>query len=197
MTLYTFALICLWSIVALLIIAVLVYVYFLGRFSIKDDNTKAIIFVKTGRHISKPIKARLFGKPINKGSCYVYDSGKIFVPSRYGENYYKGKRILFLSRLGQLIASPFDNDPELSIDEKDELIYEFVSSHIGADAMRALKGKSMGGIMMIAVVAFIIGIIVVVGWNYITTTMNAPTDTTIPVKPIPSPIKITPIEGGK
>lgn len=196
MIIYTMILVLLWIFLAVLVVAVLVLTYLLGRWSIKDDFTKAVVFIKTGRSISKPIKAILSGKPTKAGASYAYNHNRIFVPSSYAEHYHRNKRILFLNRVGQLIASPFADDKALSSGEKNELIYELVSSKIGADAMKALKGKSMTSVMIIAVCAFIIGIIAVLGWNYINGSMALPSPTTqessIPPPP-PIPIDV----GGK
>ena len=69
-SLYTIVLIFLWTISALFIIAVFLLTFFYGRFTVKDNPNKALIYIKTGRHIGRPIKGVLKGKPSNKGCKY-------------------------------------------------------------------------------------------------------------------------------
>ena len=163
MTLQSLVLIFLWSFGALLLCASFLVWYLLGRHSIRDNPNKALVYVKTGKHISKPLNGKIDGKPTNKGSKYTYGKNIVFVPARYGDYFHRSKRMLFVSHLGQLVASPFSDDIELSGDEKNELIYGLVESHIGADAMRAIKGKSTINILIVAIIAFAIGAIIVFG----------------------------------
>ena len=163
MTLQSLVLIFLWSFIVLLLLATFLIIFLLGRHSIRDNPNKALVYVKTGKHISKPLNGKIDGKPTNKGSKYTYGKNIVFVPARYGDYFHRSKRMLFVSHLGQLVASPFSDDIELSGDEKNELIYGLVESHIGADAMRAIKGKSTINILIVAIIAFAIGAIIVFG----------------------------------
>ena len=70
------------------------------------------------------------------------------MPKKYEENYYNNKRLIFLSKIGQLVSSPFQNDIDLAPSEREDLIYELIESHIGSDGMRALKGKSSINIIL-------------------------------------------------
>jgi len=167
MNLYTFTIIVLWSFVGLFVIAAFILTFFYGRSTIKDNPNKALIYVKTGKHIQKPMKGVLANKPSQKGCIYNYKDGKVFVPFTYGDYYINNRRMIFIDHIGQLVASPFGKDIALVSDEKEELIYELVASHIGADSVKALKGKQTMPIIIIAAAAFIIGIIVVFGYNYI------------------------------
>lgn len=189
MDMYILLLILLWGIGSILFIAFLLLIFLFGRHTVKDNPTKALIFLKTGKHINSPMVGKLAGKPTKSGSRYTYGKNTIFVPAGYGDNYYKNKRMIFINRLGQLIASPFDGDISLSDDEKNELIYDLVSSKIGSDSIKALQGFGKMNIIIIAVVAFVLGIIAVFGYNYMQTTMVA--KQSAPVKQEQN-IKITP-----
>ena len=165
MTLQTLAIIIIWLILLILVIGVILVVFLLGRSSIKDKPDEAAIFVKNGLHIHKPIKGQL-SDTTNKGCSFLYKKDKIvFVPATYKENYFRNRRMIFVNHKGQLIASPIIDDVTLSDTEKEDLIYEMCSSHVGADGMRALKGKSTASILIIASAAFIIGIAAVLGFN--------------------------------
>ena len=170
------------------VLASLLFAYIYGRHTIKDNPTEALIFVKTGLHINRPIKAKISEKN-NKGYSFMYKDKVVF----YDEIYYKQKRMFFINRVGQLIATPFNQDVELANDEKESLIYELCSSHIGADGMRALKGKNTVNIVIVAFVAFIIGVIAVFGWNYIQSSLVVSPNTTQqskPTQPSQTPIQI-------
>lgn len=171
MTLHTLLLIILWFIIAVLFIAIIVLTFIWGRSTIKDDSSKALVLVKTGSHISQVIKAKVSERS-NKGHSFMYKNKVVFVPATYEEIYIRNKRMIFINRAGQLIASPFSNDISLSTDERDSLIYELVSSHIGADAVRNMKGKTSTNIIVIAIVAFIVGALVVYGFNYYQDTVS-------------------------
>lgn len=173
MNIYTFFIIFLWGSTTILVIGLLAVVFFFGRSTIKDNPNKALVYVKTGRHVGLPMKANLIGKPTKRGCRFNYGNKQmVFVPASYSDNYHKGKRMLFISHIGQLIASPFADDVPLSNDEKNELIYEICESHVGADGMKALKGKLSLNIIMVVVIAFIVGIVAVVGYNYMQGTMT-------------------------
>lgn len=163
MDLRTFIIIILWLWGVCFLVSIFIITYLLGRFSIKDNPQKALVFVKTGRHISNPFKANMKGKPSRKGTRYKYGDNIVLVPTSYGDYYYRNKRLIYINRVGQIVALPFDDDTKLADDEKNELIYELVESHIGADAMRELKGHSAMNVIIIAVVSFILGAIIIFG----------------------------------
>lgn len=190
MSIYTFFLIFLWSFVGLFIVASFILTYFYGRSTVKDNPSRAMIFIKTGKHISKPIRGFLTGKSSQKGCRYNYKDSTIFIPASYGDYFYNNKRMLFINHIGQLVASPFGDDIPLSDTEKEELIYEFVSSHIGADAVKALKGKQTVPIIIVAIVAFIIGIVAVFGYMYMSDMMLQ--QGVVKEQPVKPPIEIKP-----
>lgn len=137
----------------------------LGRVSTRDNPERARIFIKTGNHISKPIKGKRT-TVTRKGDMYSYSGKVVCVPRSYGENYQLGKRVIYISKAGQLIASPFDSDKKLATDEKSTLIYELVSNTIGAEGLRAMKGKQSVNVIFIAIACFVIGVGVVLGFTY-------------------------------
>jgi len=155
-----------WILVAVFFIATLILAFVYGKSTIKDKPRQALVFVKTGLHINKPYKAKLKVSS-KRGVIYKFEHHKkiVFIPADYGEYYYCNKRMIFLNRLGQLIASPFNKDKSLADTEKEDLIYELVESHVGADGMRALKGTKAGNVILIAVVAFIVGAVAVYGFT--------------------------------
>lgn len=192
MNLHTLALIILWSLSIILFLGTCITIFIIGRRSIKDNPNEALIFVKTGLHISKPIKAKKTDTS-KIGSIFSYGKKIVLIPSSYGEHYHKNKRLIFISREGQLVASPFDTNITLLEDEKENLIYELVSGHIGADAMKALKGSKTINVIIIAVVAFAFGIIAVFSYNYIQSyyASNIPTEPAISEKAkLPNAIEI-------
>ena len=171
MNLYTLILIFLWAFIGLLIIGVFVLVFMYGRLTVKDNPNKALIFIKTGKHVSKPIKGYLVGQPSSSGCRYKYDNHDVFVPNKYGDIFYCSKRMLFINRIGQLVPMPFDDDVSMTDNEKAELIYELCASHIGADSIKALKGKQSFNIILVGVIAFVFGILAVVGYSYMSDTL--------------------------
>ena len=160
MTLSTLITILLWSFIIIFTVGIFLVSYLLGKHSIKDNPNQALIFVKTGSSVGKPRKAILH-ETSKKGCCYrfKYNNKFIFVPTEYEEIYYCNKRMLFISKQGQIVASPFATDVQLKDEASENLIYELCASHVGADGMRALKGKSTTSVIIVAVIALIIGII--------------------------------------
>lgn len=154
---FTFILLCLLS-------GVVVVFYLIGKRSVRNDPNKALILIKNGLNI-KQAKGKLH-ETAKKGLVYSYDKDKfVIVPKQYHEVFVNCKRLLFIGQIGQLIASPFDNDVPITDEEATNLIYEMCSTHIGADGMRALKGKSTANIIIIAIIAFAIGMVVVLVFN--------------------------------
>lgn len=163
MTLHTLLLIILWSFVAVFSIGIIIIAYFFGRRSIKDDLHNALILVRIGHQI-RGFKGTM--KAIYKSSIrYSYDKNLLtLVPQKYGEVYHRQRRLIFLNKLGQLISSPFDNDERLTDNEREDVIYEALESHMATDAIKAIQGKKTFNFIIIAVVAFIIGAVAVFGF---------------------------------
>lgn len=189
MTIQTLVYIIIWFIVSLVLISGYVLIYFYGKWKVKNDFNKAMIFVKNGKEICKPLKGKLAGKT-KAGYRYDYKNNTVFVPRDYEEHYYRNHRAIYVNRIGQLIASPFDKDVQLSDNEKNDLIYELTASSIGSDAIKALKGKFSFNVILVAGIAFVIGVAVVFGYQYMqkATTTQQPAITQ-PVKP---PVELTP-----
>lgn len=144
-------------------IGLLLFIF--GRSTIKDRPNKGAVFVTNGNHIEKPFKADLKETAKNGQMFFYSDKKVVFYPSKYKDYYYCNRKAIFINKVGQLIASPFNQNIDLSDDEKQNLIYELCSSHIGADGMRALRGKSTMSVIIVAIIAFIIGLCVVIGFN--------------------------------
>lgn len=165
MTLQTLVWIIIWLFILVLVAGIVLVTFLFGRISVKDKPNEAAIFIKTGLHIQKPIVGKSSNTSRN-GSSFMYSKNKVvFIPTTYKENYYHNRRMVFINHKGQLIASPIVDDVTLSETEKEDLIYEMCASHIGADGMRALKGKSTASIIIVAFAAFVIGIAVVISYN--------------------------------
>lgn len=160
MTLQTLTNIIIFSFCALFFIGGYIVTYIFARHSVWNDDKKAVVFVRTGREV-KAYKGKR--KDVTKqGISYIYNKKAVFVPKHYEDDYYRNMRLIFVNYPGQLIASPFNNQP-LSDTEKESLIYALIESHIGADSIRALKGKSSYNIIVIAIIAFIIGALLTFG----------------------------------
>ena len=80
----TLLLIILWLFIGILFIAILLLTFLYGRLTVKDNPKKALIFLKTGKHISKPIKGYIVGKSSQRGTRFNYLDKTIFVPHKYG-----------------------------------------------------------------------------------------------------------------
>jgi len=188
MTLHTLLIILLWAFSIVFLFGLILITFLIGRSTIKDNPDKALIYVRNGLHVDKPIKAIRKGKS-NRGVSYKYGKNTVFVPSTYAEVYHHNRRMVFLNKIGQVIALPFSVDVTLNSDEKSDLIYELIESHIGADSIRALKGKSNLSIIMVALIAFAIGAIAVYGILQFQSTMNQKAPVT------PTPASAAPISG--
>lgn len=177
---------------AVFLAGILLIVYLFGRRSVKDNPNLASIFLKTGLHIGKPIKGKLSDKTA-KGFKYSYKLNRaekiVLVPASYKEHYYCNRRSIYINRLGQLVASPFFDDVSLDETEKEDLIYELITSHIGRDGMKALKGKqSPASIVVIAIIAFVIGVVAVFGYQYMQSAMQPKPQQT--QQNLPTPIEV-------
>lgn len=192
---HTIITIIVWEFAIVFLAAIIFFAFLYGRSTIKDNPKKAYIFLATGRHISLPIKGDMIGKPTKAGTRYKYANNEIiFVPTNYGEKYIKCRRAIFISRYGQLIASPFDDDVSLSEDEKNDLIYDICESHIGSDVMRFIKGKGAVSIIIVAIIAFVIGAAIVIGFTQFQKVnqqkMQQQPAQTQPVQPNPNIIEV-------
>lgn len=149
------------------VIALFIVTFLLGRNTVKNNPKNATVLVKKGSEVL-PFKGKMAGNPLQKGTRYIYNTNKIvLVPAKNEEIFVKNRRLIFLNRLGQLIASPFDKDVSLSPDERDELIYEAMESKMTGDAIREIKGKPTINFIVIGIIAFILGIGAVFAYNYV------------------------------
>jgi len=161
MTLQTIITIILWLISIIGFAGIVATVFFIGRASIKDNPNKALVLVKYGDRIGKPFIANLHQKTKNSYS-FMFKDKIIIVPDTYAKLYYRGKRIIFLSDDKKLIASPFDKD--IVVEETlNDLIYEICASHVGADGMKAIKGKSTASVLLVGAICLIIGAVLSFG----------------------------------
>lgn len=155
-----------------LFIAVFILTFIAGKLSVKNNPTKALVLLDTGNN------ARSFKADIvidgNRGTLYRWGKRLAVLPKSYREIYYKGRRLIFLNRANQVIATPFDRDIELDSTERSELLYELVSSDIGAEGIRAIQSaKATPKILIIIVIAFIVGAVAVLGYNYFSENFKA------------------------
>lgn len=137
----------------------------LSRKSVKNNPKKATILIKNG---AETIGYKgTFSGLCDKGYRYNYDKDKfVAVPIRYEPIFHRNRRLLFLNNINQVIVNPFGKDVELNPDEKSDLLYALVSGQIGAEAVKAIRGKTTVNIWVIAIIAFVIGAIAILGYNY-------------------------------
>lgn len=168
--------------------ATIILTYVLTKRNIRNDINKCTVLANIGGDII-PIKGKL-KQVVKKGFRYNYGRWFILVPRRYKEEYVNHRRLIFVGKTGQLISSPFDKDIPLAEDERNDLIYEIVESAIGNDAVKAAKSSSKAvNIVMIIVIAFIVGLIAIVGYNMMQGQITPAQTSTIE-----QPIDNTPIE---
>ena len=150
-------------------------IFHLGRESTRERIGEALVFVKSGRQLAKPVIGKK-GKTSNKGISYSYTSNRvnkiILVPANYDFTSFRGRLIIFVKHTGQIIASPFAGEYQLSASEKNDLIYDILESHVGGDAMKAISGKSKAFSLLFIVIAFIIGGAAVFGFQQFQTVMK-------------------------
>lgn len=141
-------------------------IFRIGKFTVKNNPDRALIYIKNGLNIDKVFKGKMH-QETNEGYSYAYNNGNIIiVPKSYKEVYFKNNRMIFASEIGQIIATPFENDITLDEKEKASLIYAICSSHVGSDGIKALRGRPAKlSIIMVAVIAFIVGAVATVGFN--------------------------------
>lgn len=142
-----------------------VITYILGKRSVINRPDKSAVFCLVGNEM-QGFKGKKI-RETDKGTAYLYNKNKIAIyPKKYKHDiFFKNMRVMFSKHPNQVITSPFDKDVELTKEEKSDLIYEILSGHIGSDAVKAVKKKGQPNIILVAIVAFIIGIIVVVGFT--------------------------------
>lgn len=156
MTVQTLITIILVSFGVIILASLYVLTFILARKTVKNNPKKAIVLIKNGAEISVEKGTRV--ETSGMTDKYKYSDKVVFVPLKYNVHYLKNKRLIFVNTTGQLISTPFNQTEKISSIERENLIYEFVESHIGSDGMRAIRGtKKTSSIILIAVVAFIIG----------------------------------------
>lgn len=178
-----------------LFIGFIIIAYFWGQSSIRDNPNKAKILVKAGHRLAASYKGQLTEKN-DVGCTYKYNGNeKVMIPHVYGEDYdNKGKRLIFISGVGQIIASPFDKNVKLNDTEKANLIYSLIESNIGGQIVRAMQGTKTMNVIIWAVVAFVVGIVLMFGFNYwqnsqAKATVNQPTTSQSNQK-LPEPVEV-------
>lgn len=160
-----------WAIV--LLFGLILIIFLLGRRSVKDDSTKALIFINNNGHISRPKRGYLV-ETVREGSLFKYGHKQVIVPSQYKETYISGRRAIFISQAGQLTASPFDTDVSLTDSEKETLIYKLLEANIGGNAIKAIHGKPLQlNVVIVAIVALVIGIVITYGFIQFQTNQQA------------------------
>lgn len=163
MTLQTLVTIILIFFAILFFVAFLIITFFFGRQSVQDKADKGAVFVKTGLHV-KGYKAKRCGQD-KGGDAFIFGKNEyIFVPDTYKKRYFNDRRLIFINNVGELIASPFDDDKPLNDTQKTDLVYEICASHVGADGMRAMKGYTKMSFLYL-IIAFIIGAGMVLGYQ--------------------------------
>lgn len=157
----------------------------------KNNPEKARIYVEG---IDRPYEATLAYSSQN-GDCYTYQKNQtfVFVPRAYKVDFHYYKRTIYLDRLGALIAIPQGDGKPLGNSAKEELIKELNQSHIGSEAIKAIKGKSTFGmtiILIILAVALIAGAIgYAISMSVNKTKVNQPTQS----QQVPSGTQLPPV----
>lgn len=123
-------------------------------FKPQNNPNLATIYVEG---ISKPYKAFL-AYSSSSGSLYVYNHASTFVvvPSSYRISYHNYRRDIWLDRSDNLIAIPIGNDKNPPNQAKNELLQELFESHIGSEAIHAIKSKSQVSMLMIIVIVVVV-----------------------------------------
>ncbi|OGM08555.1 hypothetical protein A2Z67_01800 [Candidatus Woesebacteria bacterium RBG_13_36_22] len=136
------------------------FFYLMGRRSVRNNADKALVYVATGKNVENPYKADIIAKT-GLGTCFQFKEKFVAIPSSYSEIFHRQRRMIFVSRTGQLIASPFNTDAIISREEKDSILQALIEANIGAGVVKALKGRGMKAfqVIIIAVIAFAIGAI--------------------------------------
>lgn len=160
-------------------------------FKPKNNPNKCFVFVPL---IDRPYKGKLHSTSA-EGSIYLYNKNRktVIVPKSYPIIFHWYKRMIYLNNINQLIPEP--QGKSISNQAKNDLIRELVTSHIGSDAIRAIKGKQNA--FMIIIIAVIVTALIAGTMGYMmhkpATIINKPAITQ-PVNPS-SNISIT--QGGK
>lgn len=141
--------------------------WFISKNRVKNKPENAVILKKNGQEIIA-YKGIMDGLPSKKCIKYKYNKDRfVLVPNEYTIEYIKNRRLIFIGRDGQVISQPFEKTQSLTASEREKLIYEFIESKIGGDAIREIKGKSTVNVIMIAVIGFAVGVACVFIFNFV------------------------------
>src|SRR3972149_5628048 len=152
-------------------------------FKPKNNPDVARIYVEG---IDKPFIGKL-SFASQKGTLYIFRKGlsSVIVPQDYGYDYHYYKRTIYLDSLYNLIAIPRGDKKPLTSNAKNELIQELVTSHIGAEAIHAIKSRSSMSITLI-----IVAIIIAIGAGVVGYAIHKPTTITQSIPAISQPQNI-------
>lgn len=148
------------------IVGIFIVVFQLGKRTVWNNDKKAYVFKDTGTEYIL-YKGTRPENPTDKGSIYYYSDTFILVPQKYTKKYIKSKLAIFIDSAGSLISAPTHNDKKLLPNEKEDLLYSIIEANIGSNAVKALKGVQKGSVILIAIIAFVVGAVAVLGFNYI------------------------------
>lgn len=148
-----------------IVVVICIFIYAAGKRSVKDTDERAYIHIDKDGHIRRPIVG-IRAQTTQKGIAYIYniDNKKsiVIIPASYEVRHYLGKRDIYIGREGQLIASPFNSDIQLSNLEKDDLFHSIFKSKMLVEAVKHISGKGSNK-SIIVVIIIIAAIVVVVG----------------------------------
>ena len=125
----------------------------------KDNYKVAIFFRRNGKN-TEDFEGQLH-KENSKGIIYKYgNKHTITIPNDYGFNYYKHKRRIELIGKDTLV---YPKDAQLLSQPKyTAIIDEFITDHIGADIIHAVKSKGKEWILFV-ILAFALGLLIAFG----------------------------------
>lgn len=154
-----------------LLIGAFIFTYFRGRNSIRERTDEAVIFPLYGRHFGKLIKAEL-SETISNGFQYTIKNNEkpFFVHKKIATLFYNGKRFLFAipDKTGKLFACNVNPETlelsEITNDEKETLLDEFVKANIGGGAVKAVQKHKKAGILIVIIIALLVGILGTIGF---------------------------------
>src|SRR3990172_8296561 len=150
-------------------------------FKPKNNPDIARIYVEG---IDKPFIGKL-AFASQKGTLYIFHKGlsSVIVPEDYGFDYHYYKRTIYLDSLHNLIDIPKGDNKPLTSNAKNELIQELVTSHIGAEAVHAIKSRSSMSMTLI-----IVAIIIAIGAGVVGYAIHKPTTITQSTPAISQPV---------
>lgn len=141
----------------------------------KDDYRKLYVFKENGKHTNN-YKGKLETEN-SDGIVYLYkvdnDIEKITVPHNYGFTYWRHRRKVDIDSKNRLVLH--NDSYRVKQHDYDMIIKSLTIGKIGADIVNAVKSHKakVGTIVMVAVIAFVIGIGVILGYNYYTNRQQA------------------------